>query len=178
MQNHKNDKSVTKTIDTVTENVVKYMSAHNISLSTAESCTGGMVSELITSVAGASDIFLGGVCSYSEEIKQKILGVKKETLEKYTVYSQQVASEMSLGVQRLFASDAAIGITGIAGPGGVGEKPAGTVYVSVRYKDRQNVKDLRIYELCDDPDRQTVRQTASQLALEMLLEICKADQKG
>lgn len=179
MQNNKNDKSVTKSIDTVTKSVVKYMLEHNITVCTAESCTGGMVSELITCVPGASGIFKGGVCSYTEEIKQRILGVKEETLEKYTVYSEQVASEMSRGAQKLFGADAAIGITGVAGPGAFSEdKPAGTVYVSVRYKGNETVKDLRIYELCDDPDRETVRRTASVLALEMLLEICKAGQKG
>ena len=178
MQINKNDKSVTKSIDTVTNFVVKYMLEHDITVCTAESCTGGMVSELITSVAGASGIFKGGVCSYTEEIKQKILGVKKETLDKYTVYSPQVADEMSEGAQKLFNADAAIGITGIAGPGGVGDKPAGTVYVSVRYKNKQTVKDLKIYELCSEPDRETVRRTASLLALEMLLDICKAEQKG
>ena len=172
MQIHKNDKSVTKTIDTIASDVVKYMVASGLTLCTAESCTGGMVSQYITSVAGASAMFLGGICSYTEEIKQKILGVKKETLEKYTVYSQQVASEMSLGVQRLFASDAAIGITGIAGPGGVGEKPAGTVYVSVRLADKEEVRDLKVYELVKDPDRETVRRISSQLALKMVFELC------
>ena len=85
---------------------------------------------------------------------------------------------MSEGAQKLFNADAAIGITGIAGPGSVGGKPAGTVYVSVRYKNKQTVKDLKIYELCSEPDRETVRRTASVLALEMLLDICKAEQKG
>ena len=80
MQINKNYNSVTKTIDTAAEGVVKYMIQSGKSLCTAESCTGGMVSEKITSVAGASKMFLGGVCSYTEEIKQKILGVKKETL--------------------------------------------------------------------------------------------------
>ena len=176
MQINKNDKSVTKTIDTVTDRVVKYMIQHGITLSTAESCTGGMVSELITSVPGASNIFLGGACCYTEQIKQKILGVREETLEKYTVYSPQVASEMSEGAQKLFGSAAAIGITGVAGPGGAGrDRPAGTVFVSVRYKDKEIVRDLKIYELCTDPDRETVRRTSARLSLEMLLELCGTD---
>ncbi len=98
----KYDKSVTKTIDTPWEDVVKYLIDKGITISTAESCTGGMISQMITSVAGASEIFPGGICTYSEQVKQETLGVKKQTLERYTVYSPQVASEMSLGAQRLF----------------------------------------------------------------------------
>lgn len=175
MQNRKNDKSVTKTIDSIAESVVKYMVQSGKCMCTAESCTGGMVSELITSVPGASKMFLGGVCSYTEQIKQKVLGVKKETLEKFTVYSPQVASEMSLGVLRLFGADVAVGITGVAGPGGYSEdKPAGTVYVSVRDDKNEIVRDLKVYELCADPDRETVRRIASRMALEMLIELCTA----
>ena len=175
MQINKNYNSVTKTIDTAAEGVVKYMIQSGKSLCTAESCTGGMVSEKITSVAGASKMFLGGVCSYTEEIKQKILGVKKETLDKYTVYSPQVASEMSKGALELFGADAAVGITGIAGPGGCGEKPAGTVYISVRDKNREIVREIRVHELCNDPGRETVRTVSAQTALEMILELCGAD---
>ena len=133
---------------------------------------------MITSVPGASEMFLGAVCSYTEQIKQKILGVKKETLDKFTVYSPQVASEMSAGALRLFGADVAIGITGIAGPGGYSEeKPAGTVYVSVRDGEREIVRDLKVYELCSQPDRETVRRIYSQLALEMVLELCTADKR-
>lgn len=175
MQIHKNDKSVTKTIDTIASDVVKYMIQSGLTLCTAESCTGGMVSETVTSVSGASAMFLGGVCSYTEEIKQKILGVKKETLDRYTVYSAQVASEMSAGAQALFGADCAIGITGIAGPGGVGEKPAGTVFVSVRVRGVEKVCDLKIYEQHPDPDRQTVRTVSARRALEILLELCSQE---
>ncbi len=132
-----------------------------------------MVSEKITSVPGASAVFLGGVCCYTEQIKQKILGVKKETLEKYTVYSEQVASEMSEGALKLFGADVAVGITGVAGPGDFSkEKPAGTVYVSVRDHENEIVKDLKVYELCSDPDRQTVREMSCRIALEMITELC------
>ena len=175
MQINKNDNSVTKTIDTTAESVVKYMIQSGKTLCTAESCTGGMVSEKITSVAGASKIFLGGVCSYTEEIKQKILGVKKETLDKYTVYSPQTASEMSKGAMELFGADVAVGITGIAGPGGCGDKPAGTVYISVRDINNEIVRDIRVYELYTDPDRETVRTVSAHIALEMILELCTAD---
>ena len=172
MQNHKNDKSVTKTIDTTAESVVKYMLQSGRTLCTAESCTGGMVSEMITSVPGASKMFLGGVCSYTEQIKQKLLGVKKQTLDEFTVYSEQTASEMSKGALELFGADVAVGITGIAGPGSENGKPAGTVYVSVRDARSEIVREICIYKLCADPDRATVRRMSAQTALEMVLELC------
>ena len=168
----KYDKSVTKTIDTPWEDVVKYLIDKGITISTAESCTGGMISQMITSMAGASEIFPGGICTYSEQVKQETLGVKKQTLERYTVYSPQVASEMSLGAQRLFKTQAAVGVTGVAGPGSAGDKPAGTVYVSVRLADKEEVRDLKVYELVKGPDRETVRRISSQLALKMVFELC------
>ncbi len=99
------DKVVTDSIDIVTKSVVKYMIKSGRKLCTAESCTGGMISQTITSVSGASEMFLGGACTYTEEIKMKLLNVKKETLEQYTVYSEQTASEMSKGALELFLDD-------------------------------------------------------------------------
>ena len=148
------------------------MKDKGLTLSTAESCTGGLVSESITSVAGASAVFKGGVCSYSEEVKQKVLGVSEDTLREFTVYSPQVASQMSEGVMRLMGTDAAIGITGIAGPdGGTDEKPVGTVYVSVRFGEKELVKDLALYKDYEELDRKKVRCLAAVRSLEMLLEI-------
>ena len=102
------DKVVTDSIDIVTKSVVKYMIKSGRKLCTAESCTGGMISQTITSVSGASEMFLGGACTYTEEIKMKLLNVKKETLEQYTVYSEQTASEMSKGALKLFGADCAV----------------------------------------------------------------------
>lgn len=173
------DKMVTKSIDNAAKAVVSYLITKGISLSVAESCTGGMISQAITSVSGASKIYLGGVCSYTEEIKTKVLGVKKETLEKHTVYSSQVASEMSDGVIKLFGSQASIGVTGLAGPdGGTDEKPVGTVYVSVRFQDKDYVKDLMLYKEYEKLDRRKVRMLATAKALEMLkvlVENCESE---
>ena len=165
-------KVVTKTLDIVTQRVVKYMKEHGLTVSTAESCTGGLVSQSITSVSGASAVFKGGVCSYSEEIKQRVLGVSKKTLDEFTVYSAEVASEMSAGVMELMKTDAAIGITGIAGPdGGSDEKPVGTVYVSVRLGKAECVGDLALYKEYEGLDREKVRYLAAERSLEMLLEL-------
>ena len=177
----KDNKAVTETIDNVAEAVVSYLMQKSITLSVAESCTGGMLSEAVTSVSGASKVYLGGVCSYTEEMKMQVLGVKEETLEKYTVYSGQVASEMSRGVMELSGSVASVGITGIAGPdGGTDDKPVGTVYVSVRFGDRETVRDLMLYKECEKADRKTIRQLTTVKALEMLMtlvEQCESEDK-
>jgi len=168
------DKMVTDSIDRKVNGVVEYFMTKGITLSTAESCTGGMLSMMITSVAGASKVFLGGVCSYTEQMKMNVLGVSESTLENYTVYSTQVASQMSLGVMRLTGSDASVGITGLAGPdGGTDDKPIGTVYVSVRYKNLETVKDLRLYDDYEKLDRTKIRTLTTIKALEMLRELCE-----
>lgn len=166
-------KVVTESIDIVTEGVVKYMLMKSVTISTAESCTGGMVSECITAVSGASGMFKGGVCTYTEDIKMKVLGVKKETLERYTVYSSQVASEMSLGARKLFGTDCAVGITGLAGPsGGTEEKPVGTVYVSVRYGSKELSRVLKLYEEYEKLDREMIRRITVLKTMQMVCELC------
>lgn len=165
-------KPVTKTLDTVTQRVVKYMKGLGITMSCAESCTGGMVSESITSVPGASEMFLGGIVSYSESVKIALLGVSESTLKEKTVYSKEVASQMSLGVMKATGSDAAVGITGVAGPGaGEHGEPVGTVYVSARFKDKEKCKDLALYKEYEKLDRKMVRILAAARSLEMLLEL-------
>lgn len=166
------DKLVTESIDIVTKSVVKYMIKSGLRLCTAESCTGGMISQAVTSVAGASEMFLGGVCTYTEQIKMKLLGVKKETLERFTVYSEQTASEMSLGALEMFGADAAVAVTGLAGPGGgTEEKPVGTVYVSARNRKREIVRRLNLYEEYENLDRRKIRMLTTVSALRMVLEL-------
>ncbi len=168
------DKVVTETIDIVTASVVKYMIKNHSTLTAAESCTGGMVCQTITGVSGASGMFTGGVCCYSEEMKMKLLGVRKETLERYTVYSEQTASEMSAGAMKMFGADFAVGITGLAGPGGGTEdKPVGTVYISVRGREREIVRRLNLYEEYEDLTRGRIRQITTLKAMQMVCELCK-----
>lgn len=101
-------------------------------LSTAESCTGGAIASRFTALAGASDIFLGGVVSYSNQVKMDVLGVLSQTLDSYGAVSEQVAIEMARGVRRVMNSTYSIATTGIAGPGGGSpEKPVGTVWIAV-----------------------------------------------
>jgi nicotinamide-nucleotide amidase len=104
----------------------------NMTLSTAESCTGGKIASLITSVPGSSDWYRGSVVAYDNSIKTKILGVSSETLQIHGAVSRETAEEMALGARRLMETDFAIAVTGIAGPtGGTPEKPVGTVWIAI-----------------------------------------------
>ena len=108
---------------------------------TAESCTGGYVAHLITSVPGASNFFPGGVVSYSYEMKEKLLGVQPETLAQFGAVSEEVVREMSLGALDTLGADVALSISGIAGPtGGTPDKPVGTVWMAVSSRERTVVQ--------------------------------------
>ncbi len=101
-------------------------------LATAESCTGGMIGEALTTVPGVSAVYLGGVISYANSVKTGVLGVSTDTLARFGAVSVQTAKEMAIGVRRLTGADVAVSVTGIAGPGGgSAEKPVGTVCFGV-----------------------------------------------
>lgn len=101
-----------------------------MTLAVAESCTGGLLGDLITDIPGSSDYFLGGVLSYSNQVKHQLLGVQAATLETHGAVSAQCAAEMAQGVRRLVQSDVALSVTGIAGPGGGSDgKPKGLTYL-------------------------------------------------
>ena len=105
---------------------------HNKTITTAESCTGGLIASMITEISGSSDIFNGAVVTYSNEVKTQELNVRKETLDKNGAVSIQVVSEMLDGVIEKFNADFAIAVSGIAGPnGGTKNKPVGTVVVGI-----------------------------------------------
>ena len=109
----------------------KILVENGLKLATAESCTGGLLGDEITNVPGASKYYLGGVIAYSNDMKMKVLNVKKETLENHGAVSRECAEEMARGVAKLFNADVAIATTGIAGPqGGSKEKPVGLVYIA------------------------------------------------
>jgi len=111
-----------------------------MTLSTAESCTGGLLSSRITDIPGSSDYFIGGVVAYSNEIKKKILGVKEEDLKNFGAVSEPVVKRMAEGIRELFKTDFGIGISGIAGPtGGTQQKPVGTVYLSLSFKEKTQI---------------------------------------
>ena len=106
--------------------------SNGATLALAESCTGGAIAQLITSVPGSSQYFIGGVVAYSNRIKQEVLGVDPESIEKHGAVSREVAEQMAEGVRKRFRSDYSIATSGIAGPGGgTGEKPVGTTWIAV-----------------------------------------------
>ncbi|MEO6683054.1 MAG: nicotinamide-nucleotide amidohydrolase family protein [Ginsengibacter sp.] len=114
----------------------KVLTSAGKTVSTAESCTGGRIAALITSVPGASNYFEGGIVSYSNDIKKNNLQVKEETLNLYGAVSEEAAKEMLTGLLKKFSTDFGIAVTGIMGPdGGTPEKPVGTVWVAVGNKD-------------------------------------------
>lgn len=118
----------------------KIFQEKGLTLAIAESCTGGFVSKKITDIPGSSKIFHSGIVSYSNDSKVKLLGVKKLSLKRYGAVSEQVAREMSRGIVRISKADVGVSITGIAGPsGGTPEKPVGTVYIAISYKNKEEI---------------------------------------
>ncbi|MFN8372520.1 MAG: CinA family protein [Anaerolineae bacterium] len=117
---------------TLEQQVGEMLRAHGWTISTAESCTGGLVLHRLTNIAGSSDYVLGGVVAYANAIKESILNVHRSTLIEYGAVSEQTARAMATGVRAMFGSDIAVSVTGIAGPGGgTPEKPVGLTYIGI-----------------------------------------------
>ena len=137
------------------------------SLATSESCTGGGIGATITSVSGSSAVYKGGVICYANWVKENVLGVDTGVLNKYGPVSQPVAEQMVTGVKRLLQADAAISVTGLAGPDGDEYgMPVVTVFVGSAFKDTTLVKEYRFLG-----DREAVRQQAIEAALKQLLHM-------
>jgi nicotinamide-nucleotide amidase len=126
--------------DSIEEAVAKLLIERHETVAFAESCTGGLCAKRLTDISGASEIFHCGVVSYSNEIKHKVLGVKKETLDKYTAVSEQTAKEMAQGVRLMADSDYGVSITGYAGPGN--DEEVGTIYIGVSTKNETRAIQL------------------------------------
>lgn len=136
---------------------------------TAESCTGGLVSAAITGIPGASDVFAGGVCTYTNELKMKLLGVSEQTLQEKGAVSPETARQMAEGIRKVTDADIGVGITGIAGPdGGSAEKPVGLVYIAVSSHAHSEVKKLLLSRGHKD-ERNAIRSLAALNALAMML---------
>lgn len=151
-------------VDSLEQVVVQEMTARGLTLAAAESCTGGLLGKRVTDIPGASACFLGGVVSYSNQAKQDLLGVKKETLEQFGAVSEQVACQMAEGVRRAMGADVGVSTTGVAGPGGSEQKPAGLVYIGLSTKE--GTRAVRILKPNQSRDR--VRRLASSTALDLI----------
>ncbi len=127
------------------EQVISKLIENNITIATAESCTGGSLGKIITSFSGVSAIYGYGFITYANEAKEKILGVSHETLEKFGAVSPECAREMALGARKVAKSDIAVSVTGIAGPGGgTPEKPVGLVYIAFADEHGADVRKLNL----------------------------------
>lgn len=148
-------------LEVITGNLLK---KQGLTIATAESCTGGLLSGRITEISGSSEYFKGGLCSYSNEIKEEILGVNSDTLLKYGAVSPETAEEMAVNVREKFNADIGISTTGIAGPtGATPGKPIGLVYIGFSSKDKSYSKQ---YFMGDNRERNRIKTV--QAALDLL----------
>ncbi len=145
------------------EEVVGHMLAEkNLTISVAESCTGGMIGHLLTNVPGISAHFLGGIVVYSNQSKAELLNVREETLKKYGAVSDQTVREMAFGIRKQLKTDLGLAVTGIAGPdGGTKEKPVGTVHIGLASKDNTYSGKYRFWG-----NREQVKSNTSTMALD------------
>lgn len=149
---------------TVAEKLVELYKSSGKTCATAESCTGGGIGAAITSVAGSSEVFLGGVISYANEVKRDVLGVAAQVLDEYGAVSSETAAQMAEGARRLTKADVAVAVTGIAGPGGGSvEKPIGLVWFGLA-----TANGVRTEKAIFPGDREQVRSATVIHALGML----------
>ncbi|MDP1621979.1 MAG: competence/damage-inducible protein A [Bacteroidales bacterium] len=151
--------------------VGRLLKDRNSTLATAESCTGGAIAAMITSIPGSSDYYKGSVVAYSNEIKENILGVSAETLEKYGAVSQEVVTEMAISLRTKFKVDYAIATSGIAGPdGGTAEKPVGTSWIAIATPDEVFAEKYLFGESRERNIRRTGLQALSLLRKKLLMQ--------
>jgi PncC family amidohydrolase len=142
------------------------LKAHGLTLVTAESCTGGLIGHLLTEVAGSSDYYLGGAVTYSNDMKQNLLGVRLETMIEHGAVSEQTALEMAAGARVRFGGDIGVSVTGIAGPGGGTEtKPVGLTFIGLSTPWGDMVRRF-VWE----SDREGNKRLSAEAALELLIE--------
>ena len=178
--NQQLDEEITKLKPLIQENIISengdsieeilhdLLISKNLTISTAESCTGGELSHLITSVSGSSNYFLGGICTYQTQKKSEILGVSEDLIKEKTVVSEEVAQAMSLGCQKLFKTDIALSTTGVAGPNSDEfESEVGTVFYSIRVQNFEKTFKLYLPHL----ERKDFMNFVSMKVLQDLIEI-------
>ncbi len=149
---------------TLEEQIVKKLQEKGYTITTAESCTGGLLAGRILNVSGASEVYMEGYITYANEAKERILGVKHETLETYGAVSKETAEEMAVGAARAAKADVALSTTGIAGPGGgTVEKPVGLIYISCFLNGEVQVRELRLHGTREENRQDTVTETLKLL---------------
>lgn len=160
--------SCVQELDKLVTGVVNLLILRGKIIATAESCTGGLISELITSVSGASQVFELGLCTYANRMKQKYLDVPVSELDEFGAVSEEVALSMVRGLKKASDADICISVTGVAGPdGGTPDKPVGTVYAGFIFGDREFVKLFRLWDL-DDKSRESIRRNIAVCVFEIV----------
>jgi len=154
----------------VVNGVHKFFREKGLTLSIAESCTGGLISHYITTLAGASNFFVAGVVSYSAEAKKKILGISSETISKHGIVSEETAREMAERIRSLTKTDYSISTTGNLGPDVLEGKEKGLVYIAVSREGKTVAKELRL-----KGDREENKRNASLSALKLLIEVMEGN---
>lgn len=157
----------------IQEQLVTALLQKNKKIAFAESCTGGLLSAMLTDVSGASAVFECGVCSYSNRIKIEVLGVEEATIAEYTEVSIQTAQQMAEGVLKLSGADIAVSTTGIAGPtGGTEENPVGTVCIGLATKEKLfAIKKNFNEDACNNRD--TIRKRCAEFSHSLALSQLK-----
>lgn len=150
------------------EVLVKKLAQKGLKLITVESCTGGLIGKKITDVPGASEVYIGGLITYSNELKMSLCGVRKETLESYGAVSKGTAIEMAEGALNRYGADIAVSVTGVAGPGCSEEKPAGLVYIGIATKDKSEAERFDF-----NGNREKIREQSAKNALYAALKAAK-----
>ncbi len=159
---------MTENLKCLSSQLGKALTDTHQTIAAAESCTGGLLSHVLTNVSGASRYFIGGVVAYSNQIKHEVLSVHPETLQIFGAVSEATAKEMAAGVRQKFKTDIGLSTTGIAGPsGGTPEKPVGLVWIGISTKDH-----TMAYECHFEADREGVKTlTVNELLMRLLEEI-------
>jgi len=155
-------------VDSLERAVVDALHKKELTLSAAESCTGGLIAKRITDISGCSDVFFGGCITYTNEVKMRLLGVRAETLDRYGAVSAETAAEMAEGVRRSLGTDIGISATGIAGPGGGTEDtPVGTVFIGISDASGTQTRKLSLSSM---RSREYIRIVSASNAYDMVLK--------
>lgn len=160
-------------ISLVAQELVDLLNEKNLKIATAESCTGGLISKLITDIPGASNVFECGICAYSNHIKEKLLSVSSRTLQQHTAVSKETAMEMASNVRKLTMADIGLSTTGYAGPKSSNSNEiVGLVYIGLSNMTKTTYVRLNLYK-SDPLSRDYIRLTSAYNALIATLDLIK-----
>ena len=152
----------------INQELVKLLDERLLTISTAESCTGGLIAKLLTDVPGSSSVFMGSVCTYSNQAKIEVLDVEEEDLYTFGAVSEPVALQMARGAKRLFMTDITVATTGIAGPSSDDtEKPVGLVYIAIAVNEGRYITR----EFHFNGTREEIRNATAEAAMKLVMEL-------